>query len=264
MRIQDRVVLITGASEGIGAACAEAFRKRGARLSLTARSTERLAAVAGTDALVTPGDLTSEAVRQQVVERTLERHGAIDILVNNAGRGLYAPSWQVPLEQVRELFELNVFALWDLTRRVVPVMRRQRRGTVVNVSSIAGKVTLPWMTAYSASKFAVDALTDGLRMELRQDGVHAMGVYPGYILTRFQQNVIDGRPPQKVRDARRFAITAEQCATDIVRGVERDARVVVTPRSGWLLVAAERVLPAAVHGRMARMLEAQAGGAPWS
>ncbi len=89
MQIKDRVVLITGASEGIGAACARAFEARGARLSLVARNSERLAAVGGPDTLRTAGDITSVEVRQTLVERTIERFGQIDILINNAGMGLY-------------------------------------------------------------------------------------------------------------------------------------------------------------------------------
>src|SRR3989442_9055395 len=93
MRIDRAVVLITGASEGIGAACAAEFRKRGARLSLTARSEDKLARVAGEGDLYTAGDITAEETRKRVVERTLERFGAIDILINNAGMGLYSPAW---------------------------------------------------------------------------------------------------------------------------------------------------------------------------
>ena len=138
MRCAGKVVLITGASEGIGAACAHAFRRRGARLSLTARSREKLEAVGGGDALITAGDLLDPEVRKSVVERTLERYGRVDILVNNAGVGLYTPSWQTPPELARRLFDLNFFAALDLIQRVVPVMLRQGEGMIVNVSSIAG------------------------------------------------------------------------------------------------------------------------------
>src|SRR6185369_8359682 len=123
MRIDGKVVLITGASEGIGAACAAEFASRGARLSLTARSEAGLRRAAGADGLITPGDLTLEETRRQVVDRTLERFGAIDILINNAGVGFYAPSWCAPEEQTRGLMELNFFALLGMTQLVVPHMR---------------------------------------------------------------------------------------------------------------------------------------------
>lgn len=252
MRIEGKVALITGASAGIGAACAAELARAGAKLSLCARSEEGLRRVAGDTALITAGDLTDEAVRRRVVERTLERYGAIDILINNAGSGLYIPSWEAPEEEVRRLMELNFFALLAMVRLVAPHMRARHSGTIVNLGSIGGKVVLPWLTVYSASKYAVGALTEGLRMELRRDGVRTMLVCPGYVLTEFQRRAVGEIPPQVVR-GRRFAITAGRCAIDIRRGLERDARTVMSPPVGWLLVAAARLLPRAIEARLARM-----------
>jgi short-subunit dehydrogenase len=255
MRIDGKVVLITGASEGIGAACAAEFARHGAKLSLTARSEAGLARAAGAEALITPGDLTLEETRREGVDRTLQRYGAIDILINNAGVGSYAPSWAAPMEETRRMWELNFFALLGMTQLVVPHMRARHSGTVVNVGSIGGKMTLPWLTLYSASKYAVGSLTEGMRMELRRDGVHAMLVCPGYVQTRFQQNAIRGGPPADIQRSRKFAITPEQCAVAIRRGVERDARTVMAPASGWLLVALCRLFPGQAQRRMAGMLE---------
>jgi len=252
MKIDGKVVIVTGASAGIGAACAAEFARAGAKLSLCARSEEGLRRAAGDQALITAGDLTEESVRRRVVERTLERFGAIDILINNAGIGLYIPSWEAPEAEVRRLMELNFFAVLGMIRLVTPHMRARRGGTIVNVGSIGGKIVLPWLTVYSASKFAVGALTEGLRMELRRDGIRTMLVCPGYVLTEFQQRSVGEVPPQMVK-GRRFAITATECAASIRRGVERDARTVMTPRVGWLLVALARLLPRAVEARMARM-----------
>jgi short-subunit dehydrogenase len=254
MRLNGKVILITGASEGIGAACAAEFARAGARLSLTARSEPGLlAAAAGRDALITPGDITSGETRRSVVERTLDRFGAIDVLVNNAGAGLYVPSWSAPMDEVRRLMELNFFALLGMTQLVVPHMRERRAGMIVNVGSIAGKVPLPWLTLYSASKFAVGAFTEGMRMELKRDGVRAMIVCPGYVQTAFQEHARGGAVPAAIRRARRFTITAEQCAAAIRRGVEREARTVVTPRSGWIFVLAMRLFPAFVESQMAAL-----------
>jgi short-subunit dehydrogenase len=255
MRIEGRVVLITGASEGIGAACAAEFARLGAKLSLTARSEEGLRRAAGQTGLVTAGDLTSEETRRRVVERTLEQFGGIDILINNAGVGFYLPSWGAPMELARGLMELNFFALLGMTQLVVPHMRSARRGMIVNVSSIGGKITLPWMTLYSASKHAVGSLTEGLRMELRRDNVKTMLVCPGYVTTGFQRHVTAGQAPESMVRARRMAITAEECAVAIRRGVERDARTVVTPRLGWILVGLARLFPSIVEARMAAMNE---------
>jgi short-subunit dehydrogenase len=256
MRIDGKVVLITGASEGIGAACAAEFARAGAKLSLTARSEDALRRAGGADTLITPGDLTQEDTRRSVVERTLQHYGAIDILINNAGVGDYVPSWRSSMEDARRLMELNFFALLGMIHLVAPHMRDRRSGSIVNVGSIAGKMTLPWMTLYSASKSAVGSLTEGLRGELRRDGVHAMLVCPGYVKTRFQQNVIGGAPPTDIQRSRRFAITPEQCARDIRRGVERGARTVVSPSSGWLLLALYRLFTGRAEARMANMIGA--------
>ncbi len=260
MRIEGKVVLITGASEGIGAACAAEFARAGAKLSLTARSEEGLRRVGasiapGSKALIIPGDLTNEADRLRVVERTIETYGQIDILINNAGAGIYWPSWNIPMEEARALMELNFFALLGLTQLAVPHMRVRKSGMVVNVGSIGGKMVLPWMTIYSASKYAVGALTEGMRMELMRDGIRTLLVCPGYVQTGFQKNVRAGQAPLKVQEGRRFAITPQRCATDIRRGVERGARTIVTPKAGWLLVLAMRLFPSIVESRMAQMNE---------
>lgn len=251
MRIDGKVVLITGASEGIGAACASALRDKGAVLCLTSRSTEKLSAVAHPEELTIAADLVRHEDRLALIDRVLDRHGRIDILVNNAGAGLYIPSHLAPLTDSRTMFELNFFAPLHLIQLAVASMKSRKTGAIVNVSSIGGKVTLPWFTLYSASKHALLSLTDGLRTELRRDGIHCMAVCPGYVKTRFQQNVLGGRVPPALTGLRqRWAITPEECARAIVRGLERDANTVVTPASGWIFIALERILPGLVHRSM--------------
>jgi len=257
MRIQGRVVLITGASEGIGAATAREFEKRGARLSLIARTSEKLASVGGPDTLRTTGDITNEETRRNVVERTVAHFGDIDILINNAGMGFYSPAWSAPMPETRALFELNLFAPLALTQLVVPYMRERKRGVIVNISSVAGKVTLPWFTLYSVSKFALGSLTDGLRMELKRDDIHAMTVCPGYVKTHFQSHALGTSPPQSIMKGQQYAITAEECAEAIARGVERDARTVVVPRIFRMFVALSRVFPAIVESRLAAIAHNQ-------
>ena len=253
MKIDNKVVVITGASEGIGAACASAFASRGALLSLTARSRQRLEEVGGKDALVTPGDLREESTRAALVERTLARYGRIDILINNAGVGLYQPAHGADLASVRAMFELNIFAPLDLIQKVVPHMKKSGSGAIVNVSSIGGKITLPWFTLYSATKYALGSITDGLRMELRREGIHAMTVCPGYVKTGFQRHVLAGRPPDLTGLGRKWAISPQQCAEDIARGLERNARTVVSPKSGWLLIALGRIFPATFDSRLEKI-----------
>src|SRR5437879_5278550 len=110
MLIEGKVVLITGASEGVGAACAAEFAASGAKLALNGRHREKLAAAAPKDALLVPGDVTVDADRRAMIEQTVAHYGAIDVLINNAGAGFYQPSWEMPLEEVHQLMDLNFFA----------------------------------------------------------------------------------------------------------------------------------------------------------
>jgi len=258
MRIHGRVVLITGASGGIGAACAREFKKHGARLSLTARSEDKLREVGGADAVVTAGDLTDPEIRRLAVSRTIERFGGIDILINNAGIGLYSPAWKAPMEETRAMWELNFFAPLAMAQLVVPPMRERGGGMVVNIGSIAGKTTLPWFTLYSATKFALGSLTEGLGMELARDNIKTMVVCPGYVQTGFQGHALVGRPPDRLLRGKRFAVTAEQVAMAVARGVERDARTVVTPAIGWVLIVLKRLFPTIVEAQMKKIYQSEA------
>ncbi len=210
MQIPNRVVLITGASEGIGAACAAEFARCGAKLVLTARSETGLRkaaeAASAKDCSSCPVTSPMMATGGAWWSARSKRFGAIDILINNAGLGLYSPSWSVPMEEARRLMELNFFAPLALTQLVAPQMRERRTGLIVNIGSIAGKVALPWMTLYSVSKSALGSLTEGMRMELLGSGVRTMIVCPGYVKTAFQQHVVAGQPPASVIKGRRFAI----------------------------------------------------------
>jgi short-subunit dehydrogenase len=141
-----------------------------------------------------------------------------------------------------------------MVQLVMPHMRKRGGGMVVNVSSLAGKATLPWLTLYSASKYALGSLTDGLRMELARDGIRTMTVCPGYVRTEFQRHALGGAPPPKIARSKQFAITPEQCAEAIACGVERGARTVMAPRVGWLMVLAERLFPSLVDAQMAAIL----------
>ncbi len=255
--LQGKVVLITGASRGIGEACAQAFARRGAKLVLTARSGEALdrvcRAVAPAPAQAVPADLLRPESVEMLVERSLACFGRVDVLLNNAGVGLYVPSWQADAARTREMMEINFFAPLALIRGLAPHMRRQGLGTIVNVSSIAGKIPLPWLTLYSASKAALNYVSDCLRMELRGTGIKVVSVCPGYVSTGFPQHVLGGEIPPAVANRKSFTITREQCAEAIVRGVEKGKRTVVIPRSGWLLIGLARLLPWPVHAVLARM-----------
>lgn len=253
MTLQDKVVLLTGASSGLGAALAAELRTRGARLVLTARSAERLARNAAPGDVVLPGDLCDEAHRAHVVEEAMRRFGRIDVLINNAGVGLYAASDRAELRLVRQMFEVNFFAPLDLAQRAIPVMRSQGAGTIVNIGSIAGRVTLPWLTLYSAAKFALCSFTEGLRMEFAHEGIHTMLVLPGYIDTGFQDNLLGGTPPASLRGSKRFTVTVEDCARQVVRGIETNAHSLVAPRSGKLLMWLAKLMPGAIESKLAEV-----------
>ncbi|MDP9053852.1 MAG: SDR family NAD(P)-dependent oxidoreductase [Acidobacteriota bacterium] len=250
--LKGKVVIVTGASEGIGARLAALLRNRGAQLSLVARNAEKLAAVARPGDVIIPGDLTDSAVRHELIAKTLERRGKIDVLINNAGRGSYYTACSTPMEEARALFELNLFAPLELAQLAAPHLR-ETRGSIVNVSSIAGQISLPWLPVYSASKFALAAITSAQRAELRRAGVNVMGVFPGYVDTDFQTNAGGRRPPERVIQGKFFAVSAADCAAAIVDGIVRRKRIVVTPRSGWALVIANRLFPAFVESRLERV-----------
>ncbi len=251
--LDGKVVIVTGASEGIGAQLTTILRQSGAHVALAARNERKLSAAAGPGDLIIPGDVTQETVRSEIIAKIMERWGKIDILINNAGRGSYYSASATPLDEARAVFDLNFFAPLALTQLATPFLR-QTRGTVVNVSSIGGQISLPWLPVYSASKFALAAITSAQRTELRREGIHVMGVFPGYVDTDFQANAPGPRPPRRVVQGKRFAISAEECAAAIVRGIVHRKRTVVTPRSGWALVWASRLFPAFVESRMERAL----------
>lgn len=249
LRIDGSNILITGASSGIGAAVAQELTRRGARVAAVSRR-----AVPGVASSI-QADLSDPAQRARAYADSESAIGPIDILINNAGIGIYAPSWRTPLPDLRHIFEVNFFAAVELTQLAVPGMRERQRGLVVNVSSIAGRVTLPWFTLYSASKAAVDGFTRGLRTELRHSGVKVMLVCPGYVKTAFQSSVLGGHPPPRLAHNKRFATTPEAVARAMAEGMERDRRTVMLPAAAWGLVAASGLAPGKIDNVLAGILE---------
>jgi len=253
VQCKGKVVIVTGASEGIGLACAQALLERGAQVAGIARNEANLRRTNGLFPL--PGDLTEPGFAARAVQQTIAHFGRVDMLINNAGVGLYAPSWQASIDDTRRMWELNLMAPLALIQAVVPSMRAQGEGYIVNVGSIAGKMTLPWLTLYSASKYALGSLTDGLRIELAGTGIRTMTVCPGYVRTDFQRHVLGGQPPAHIFRARGMAITPEQCAAAILQGIERNQRTVMTPRLGWAVIAAARLFPRLVDWQLRRINE---------
>lgn len=186
-----QVVIVTGASSGIGEATARRLMKAGAKVVISARRQDRLNALAreldpaGANVLAVAGDVTSETDRQALVAETLNKFGRIDALVNNAGYGTRGPVEIVPVELIRKNYETNIFSLIALTQLVLPHMRERRSGCIVNIGSVAGRIARPLSSIYDSTKHALEALTDGLRGELQPFGVRVTLVRPGFIVTEF-------------------------------------------------------------------------------
>jgi NAD(P)-dependent dehydrogenase (short-subunit alcohol dehydrogenase family) len=200
-KLEGQVVIITGASAGIGEETARRLARGGARVVISARRQDRLDALkreiesAGGKALVVVGDITSADDRARLVEQTLSAFGGIDALVNNAGYGVRGPIEIVPLESIRRNFETNVFSLIGLSQLVIPVMRKQGSGRIVNISSVAGRIARPLSSVYDSTKHALEALSDGMRGELAPFGIKVVVIEPGFILTEFLQVSTDMSRP---------------------------------------------------------------------
>jgi NAD(P)-dependent dehydrogenase (short-subunit alcohol dehydrogenase family) len=180
-----RVVLITGCSSGIGLLTARLFSERGWNVVATARHTETLADLASDRVLTVPLDVVDESSIERAVEAAIDRFGTIDVLVNNAGVGLFGPLEAISGAALEDQFRVNVFGTAAMIRHLLPVMRRQRRGTIVNMSSIGGRIATPYVSAYYATKYAVEGLSESLRYELKAHGIRVKVVEPAHFKTAF-------------------------------------------------------------------------------
>ena len=180
---------VTGASRGLGLELVRQLLERGENVTATTRSTERLtAALQGTDTtrlLARTLDLTDEQAVDDAVRATTERFGGLDVVVNNAGYGFLAAVEEVTDTEAREMFDVQVFGVWNVLRSVLPLFRATRSGHVVNVSSILGLTTFPGWGLYCAGKYALEGLTGSLAAEVADHGVKVNLVEPGYLRTDF-------------------------------------------------------------------------------
>jgi short-subunit dehydrogenase len=255
-RLRGKVVLITGSSRGLGLALAEEFGRRGAKLVLTARNpwelerakqslVERGLVERGDDVLVAPADLRQAGEAQHVVQRATEVFGRVDVLVNNAGVITVGPVEHQEVEDFHEVMDANFFTGVHCALAVVPQMIERRSGTIVNIASIGGKVAVPHMLPYTASKFAAVGFSQGLNAELRSKGVHVMTVCPG--LMRTGSHVAAQFTGDASREYRWFSLaastpgistSAKNAARRIVLGVLLgETEVAITPQA----IAASRL-----------------------
>jgi NAD(P)-dependent dehydrogenase (short-subunit alcohol dehydrogenase family) len=181
-----RTVLITGSSSGIGRATAQLFAARGWNVVATARNPAALAALAEKENVAALSlDVTNEASMAAAVAAAIERFDSIDVLVNNAGYGLFGPLEGTTTEQWEAQFRTNVLGTVAMVRHVVPVMRQRGGGTIVNISSMAGRFANPFMSAYHASKYAIEGFSESLRFELKLHGIRLKLIEPGHFKSDF-------------------------------------------------------------------------------
>lgn len=183
--MSSKVAIVTGASSGIGAATARRLHARGYTVYAAARRLELMAPLAQAGVRPVHVDLTDDTSVSEFVSRVLAECGRVDVLVNNAGYGSLGALEDVPMAEARRQFDVNVFGLARLIQLVVPHMREQRSGRIINVSSIGGKVHVPLCIWYHATKFAVEGLSDALRLELAPFGIDVVVIEPGAINTEW-------------------------------------------------------------------------------
>jgi short-subunit dehydrogenase len=265
-----QTVFITGATDGLGRAAAVLLAEKGFRVFAAGRSAEkraeldRLAAARKLPLETLELDVCDDNSVSRAVQQILEKAGNIDVLINNAGVGLMAVTEELKLDDLRRLYETNIFGLLRVTQAILPHMRARKSGRILMLSSVAGILTPPTYGAYSSSKHAVEALSNALRLELYPFNIDVILIEPGYIMTNFQQTAKDAAesyiessaasPYAKIyagaiagatTSRRESKTTPEDCARVILNAIESGhpkARYTVTPLARWAAVG-RRVLP---------------------
>jgi short-subunit dehydrogenase len=263
---KDKIALITGGSRGLGLEIARQICGRGGKVALIARDAEELARAKtdldrfATEVLTIPCDLLESAQIQSAVRQTLQRFGRIDILINNAGIIEIGPIEHMQLKDFDRAMRLHFWAPFILYLLIAPHMRAKGGGHIVNISSIGGKIAVPHMTAYSASKFALAGFSDAMRPELAQDNIYVTTVTPGmmrtgsHIYAKFKG---DHSAEYKWFDLSRkipFAsISVERAARKILNACRRGKPALIMPCSAYFIIAANALFPN-LFGRVMRML----------
>jgi NAD(P)-dependent dehydrogenase (short-subunit alcohol dehydrogenase family) len=223
------VVLITGTSSGIGRAIASAFAAKGFEVFGTSRNPQRNEPIAGVELL--PLDVSDQASVASAVSTVIQRAGRIDVLVNNAGVGIFGAAEESSIAQAQELFDTNFFGLIRVTNEVLPHLRAQRSGRIINISSVLGFLPAPYGALYAASKHAVEGYSESLDHETREFGVRVSVVEPGYTDTAFDANAADPDSPiesyralrEHVKDALITAVRAGDDPSVVAKAVLKAA-----------------------------------------
>jgi short-subunit dehydrogenase len=258
MKLSGKVAVITGASMGIGEAIAKIFVEHGSRVVLLSRDSVRAEAArarvgAGDQTMALACDVRNREEIDRAIGLTLHHFERIDIWVNNAGRGLLDSIATVEIPAYRETFDSNLFGALEGMKAVIPTMRRQGGGTIINISSVAGHIPLPFHGIYSATKFALNAIGKAARVELWGEGIHVMTVCPGYVRTGFGANAIRGKQQKQIRPRSARGITAERVARAVLRGYRKRKREVIVPWTMHPVVKLYQLLPGLVEWSMMRM-----------
>jgi short-subunit dehydrogenase len=231
--LEQSVAIITGASSGIGRETTLLFARKGVKVALASRREDRLQEVArevnelGTGVLISSVDVSDERQVERMVREVIEHFGRVDILVNNSGFGQFAPIEETTSDDMREIFGVNFMGAYYAIKAVLPHMRKQESGHIINISSIAGKRGFPFIGAYCATKFAMNAISEALRLELSRTNIHISLVYPVTTKTEFF-DVIKNRTEQRFDPPSMFSQSAHQVARAIVKCAE-NPRIEVLP-----------------------------------
>ena len=225
MKLQDKVVIVTGASSGIGLATARLLAKQGAKVTLVSRSREKLERLATEllDSFAVTADMTRINEIESMIKRTMEHFGRIDVLINCAGQGYDAPVEKTNVDTLHHIFDLDLVGPLVAMQQVIPIMRKQGGGTIINVSSGTALMYLPNNGAYSGLKRALANISLTAREELKKDSIVVSVVYPYMTLTDFEKNTIKDAVPEWGGQEGSIpfpADTAEYMAQRIVEGIE--------------------------------------------
>lgn len=255
MQLRERTVIVTGASSGIGRATARTLAQAGANVVLAARSKAKLEDLARElkplSARAIPVDVTERLSVEALMRRASEEFGAIDVLVNNAGVGLFAPIADGNPDNARYLFDVNVWGAVNCIQAAAPYMRDQGEGHIVNVSSIAGHISPPYMGMYAATKHALAAISDALRNEVASDGIGVTTVYPGLTETAFTENMLQEVEAPRIPPIVRF-VPAEAVARRIYQAIRWNLRDVYVAPEDIAAILSDALLPA-ISDRVLRL-----------
>lgn len=244
MNLSDRVVLITGASQGIGRAAALNFAQTGSKVVLVARSKALLEQVADeaepAQTLVLPTDVSQPDSATKIIDAVIDRFGRVDILVNNAAIGLYGPSHTASMVDVQSLMAVNFLGPLSLIQACIPAMHRQNGGLIITISSIIGRRSTPWNGAYSASKAALEHLIESLRVEQAPHNIRFSTLYPGVTQTNFVANSLGNTA---LRQGRVQGVSASRVADKLIRVAQKEPRDAYVTLFDWAFVAGSRLLP---------------------